>query len=124
MKALFTTVQQIINQQQACMLITVIAGSGSTPRGAGAKMAVFADGSSVGTIGGGALEYRVQQMAQEALQQKTDLYYGIQTPSQSGRRFGHGLRRRRGSLFSVFGLPSSRDRCFVDTNSAGLKPLH
>ncbi len=70
MKVLFMTVQQIIDQQQACMLITIIAGSGSTPRGAGAKMAVFADGSSVGTIGGGALEYRAQQMAQEALQQK------------------------------------------------------
>ena len=70
MKSLFSTVQQTINRQQDCMLCTIIAGSGSTPRGAGAKMAVFADGTSIGTIGGGALEYRSQQMARESVRNK------------------------------------------------------
>ncbi len=69
MKTLFSALQTAIQQQQDCMLVTVIAGSGSTPRGAGAKMAVFADGTITGTIGGGALEYKAQQMAQDALQQ-------------------------------------------------------
>lgn len=69
MKTLFSALQAAIQQQQDCMLVTVIAGSGSTPRGAGAKMAVFADGSIAGTIGGGALEYKAQQMASDALQQ-------------------------------------------------------
>lgn len=72
MKSLFEALQQTIQRQQSCMLVTVIAGSGSTPRGAGAKMAVFPDGTATGTIGGGALEYKSQQMAMEALQtQKT-----------------------------------------------------
>jgi xanthine dehydrogenase accessory factor len=43
---------------------TVIAASGSTPRGEGAKMLVSADGSIMGTIGGGSVE---KQVIEEAL---------------------------------------------------------
>ena len=32
----------------------ILSASGSTPRGPGAKMAVFADGTAAGTVGGGA----------------------------------------------------------------------
>lgn len=39
-----------------CVLATVAATSGSVPREAGAKMLVFADGRTVGTIGGGKFE--------------------------------------------------------------------
>lgn len=48
-------------------LATVIASGGSTPRSAGARMLVHADGRTVGTIGGGALEHRVQAEALEAI---------------------------------------------------------
>lgn len=37
--------------------IWVMESNGSTPRGAGSKMLVFADGTSYGTVGGGAVEY-------------------------------------------------------------------
>ncbi len=40
------------------VLCTIIESVGSTPRKAGAKMLVFADGSSKGTIGGGAIEQK------------------------------------------------------------------
>ena len=70
MKLLISTIEKIIQRKENCMLLSIIAGSGSTPRGAGAKMAVFADGTSIGTIGGGALEYKSQQIAVEALQKK------------------------------------------------------
>lgn len=46
---------------------TVIGVGGSTPRSAGARMLVFADGTSVGTIGGGALEHKVVGIAVEAI---------------------------------------------------------
>jgi len=39
-----------------CALLTVAATRGSVPRQAGTKMVVFADGSSIGTIGGGKFE--------------------------------------------------------------------
>ncbi len=44
-------------------LATVIRTHGSVPRHAGSKMLIFADGSIVGTIGGGAMESLVVQTA-------------------------------------------------------------
>lgn len=44
-------------------LATVLSAMGSTPRSAGARMLVHADGRQVGTIGGGALEHHVAQVA-------------------------------------------------------------
>ena len=38
------------------VLCTILASSGSSPRGAGARMAVFADGSTMSTVGGGRVE--------------------------------------------------------------------
>lgn len=47
------------------VLCSIIASSGSVPRGAGAKMAVFSDGSFCGTIGGGNVEYCTIQKAMD-----------------------------------------------------------
>lgn len=51
------------------MLVSITAASGSVPRGAGAMMAVLTDGTSVGTIGGGNVEYEAQKRAAEMLAQ-------------------------------------------------------
>ncbi|MFN8374601.1 MAG: XdhC family protein [Anaerolineae bacterium] len=48
-------------------LATVIQVTGSVPRHAGSKMLVRADGSTVGTIGGGAMEAQVVQEALAAM---------------------------------------------------------
>jgi xanthine dehydrogenase accessory factor len=48
-------------------LCTVVQSSGSTPRGTGAKMLVFQDGSFLDTIGGGEMENRVIQAALDGL---------------------------------------------------------
>ncbi len=55
--------------QQAAVLATVIATTGSVPREVGAKMVMDADGRIVGTVGGGAGEAKVMQQAQEVLAQ-------------------------------------------------------
>jgi len=47
-------------------LVTILATEGSAPRGAGARMVVTADALR-GTIGGGALEYRVAEQARAIL---------------------------------------------------------
>ena len=49
------------------MLATIVRASGSVPRRVGAKMVVRADGSTVGTIGGGAFEATVAHDAGEIL---------------------------------------------------------
>jgi xanthine dehydrogenase accessory factor len=48
-------------------LITVVRANGSTPQRAGAKMLVFADGRTIGTIGGGCYESDAFWKAREAL---------------------------------------------------------
>ncbi|MBQ7778010.1 MAG: XdhC family protein [Oscillibacter sp.] len=53
-------------------LVSILASAGSTPRGAGAVMAVFADGRSIGTIGGGNAEYDAQRLAVELLNARQD----------------------------------------------------
>jgi xanthine dehydrogenase accessory factor len=54
------------------VLATVVRSSGSTPRGAGAKMVFRADGSSSGTIGGGAFEAMVGEDAKAMLAEDGD----------------------------------------------------
>lgn len=49
------------------VLCTVIDAQGSVPRGPGARMAVLFDGTSLGTVGGGAVELRTQQDARAML---------------------------------------------------------
>ena len=54
----------------ALVLVTVTASSGATPRGTGARMLVGTEGRICGTIGGGAVEYRCEQMALQVLEHK------------------------------------------------------
>ena len=50
----------------AC-LATIVQASGSTPRKVGAKMLVFVDGSTLGTVGGGCGESQVKSAAYRSL---------------------------------------------------------
>lgn len=52
---------------QPAELVSVVRASGSTPRGAGAMMAVFSDGHAAGTVGGGSAEFEAQRYAVELL---------------------------------------------------------
>lgn len=51
-------------------LVTLVSERGSTPRAAGAQMLVRADGSIVGTIGGGLLEATMMGQAREVIRQR------------------------------------------------------
>lgn len=75
MKQFFDAVKRQLSEGKDVVLVTVIASSGSTPRGMGAHMAVTDEGRVCGTIGGGAVEFRSIQMAQEALKSKTSLLH-------------------------------------------------
>ena len=70
MKNLLDSIITNLAGSQPVMLVSVVASSGSTPRNAGAMMAVFPDGRSVGTIGGGAVEFEAQQQALRMLDSK------------------------------------------------------
>lgn len=70
MRNLFQQLHNTLTRNQDAVLVTIVASSGSTPRGAGARMLVTEQGRIAGTIGGGAVEYRSEQLAQTVLQQK------------------------------------------------------
>lgn len=65
MISLFQQMIHRLTEGDPVVLCSIIASSGSVPRGAGAKMAVFPDGSFCGTIGGGSVEYCAIQKALE-----------------------------------------------------------
>lgn len=53
---------------QAAAMATVIGANGSTPRSSGARMLIYADGRTVGTVGGGAVEARVIAIGLEVIE--------------------------------------------------------
>lgn len=58
---------EALDRRQGAELVIVAGSEGSAPRGAGAWMAVFADGSMAGTVGGGALEGQAIEDARSLL---------------------------------------------------------
>lgn len=52
----FSAVADALSRGEAAALVTIVKKQGSTPQRVGAKMLVFADGRTVGTIGGGCYE--------------------------------------------------------------------
>lgn len=77
MKQLFEEMMRLLKAGDDFVLVTVIAGSGSTPRGAGARMIVRQDGSTMGTIGGGAVEYQAGLMALDVRKEKRSFTKGF-----------------------------------------------
>ncbi len=73
MRNMLKIIHNKLTHGEALVLVTVIASSGATPRGAGARMLVGKEGRICGTIGGGAVEYRSEQIAAKVLAEKTSL---------------------------------------------------
>ena len=71
MKALLKIMEAKLKQGEALVLVTVTAATGATPRGAGARMLMGQAGYLGGTIGGGAVEHRAQEIAMDVLQKKS-----------------------------------------------------
>ncbi len=65
-------VLQSVNENRPVALVTLTEVNGSTPRDSGSIMAVFKDGSSIGSIGGGKVEFTVTNEAIEALAEGKD----------------------------------------------------
>ena len=64
---LYREMARLADEGVPFVLATVVEAVGSTPRKAGAKMLILADGTTVDTIGGGKIELQVIEDAREAL---------------------------------------------------------
>lgn len=67
MNEVYQALAKLEESNQSGALCTIIETEGSTPRHAGSKMLVYADGSIVGTVGGGEVEGRIIQKALDVL---------------------------------------------------------
>jgi xanthine dehydrogenase accessory factor len=73
-----------VNGGAPVVLATIVATEGSVPRHAGTKMVINADGSTVGTVGGGKVEVEIRDDAIAALQRSEPELrrYTLQDPKQ------------------------------------------
>ena len=67
MPDIYQDIARITAEGGEAALVTIVSANGSTPRGVGAKMLVSADGSTIGSIGGGSLETQVIKEATEVI---------------------------------------------------------
>jgi xanthine dehydrogenase accessory factor len=69
----FAALSDALARGEEVALVTITASTGSTPQRVGAKMLVFADGRTVGTIGGGCYENDAFWKAREAIKARRPL---------------------------------------------------
>src|SRR5579872_1579845 len=72
-REVFAAVADALERGEPAALVTIVSTTGSTPQRNGAKMLVFADGRTVGTIGGGCYENDAFGKAREAIQTRKPL---------------------------------------------------
>ncbi len=71
MEDIYEEIVRIKNLGEVCALASVVKVKGSTPRPEGSKMLARADGSMLGSIGGGCLEASVWEAAREVIREET-----------------------------------------------------
>ena len=69
-KEVFAAVSEALDKGEPAALVTIVSTTGSTPQRVGAKMLVYSDGRTVGTIGGGCYENDAFWKAREAIGQR------------------------------------------------------
>jgi xanthine dehydrogenase accessory factor len=69
----FAALSDALQRGEEVALVTIVSSTGSTPQRVGAKMLVYSDGRTVGTIGGGCYENDAFWKAREAIKSRAPL---------------------------------------------------
>lgn len=90
MQTLITPIIAALQNDGRAVLATVLSTEGSVPRTTGAAMLVRADGSTLGTVGGGQIEFTAAQMARSLAHGSSCVkeVSGLSAPSASGAQCG------------------------------------
>lgn len=85
MQTVYEALEQVLSSGEDAVFVAILSSTGSAPRGPGADMAVTKAGRMAGTVGGGAVEGKCVQTAQEVLQTRasTTAAYSL-TPEEGG----------------------------------------
>lgn len=114
MKELFLVLEKCIEEQQDCMLVTIVEGSGSIPRTAGAYMVVGEEGRVYGTIGGGNLEYQAILAAQKLVKEKRNHLQEYNLAAQGAASLGMVCGGHARVLFYYLGHADEACKTFVE----------
>lgn len=87
-KEVYLGLRKAIEQELDAALITITSVLGSTPRKPGAKMLVFADGTTVGTIGGGCGEAEGRREALNVIAAHTSKIYYLNMTADMAQEEG------------------------------------
>jgi xanthine dehydrogenase accessory factor len=74
-KDIYSKVNELLLSRQKIVLARTIRRAGSTPRGVGSMCIITEDEKLIGTVGGGLLEYQVQQQAKKLFKQEKSFIY-------------------------------------------------
>ncbi len=88
MSDIYQEIAEITARGEEAALVTIISATGSTPREVGTKMLVRADGSLVGSIGGGSVEVQVCRKAIETIRTGKPQRLHISLTPQEGEEPG------------------------------------
>ena len=61
--AIFQSIVALLREKESFVLATILSCCGSAPRDAGSRMLIRSDGSIIGSVGGGILEAKIQELA-------------------------------------------------------------
>ena len=85
---IYKEIVRIREEGEEAALITIVSTSGSTPREEGTKMVVRADGSILGSIGGGGLEARVCELAAKVMRKGKPDRFQLNLTKEEGEGMG------------------------------------
>jgi xanthine dehydrogenase accessory factor len=86
--SLFKSIANLLAGGESIVLATIVQRSGSAPRAVGSRMVIRPDGSILGTIGGGILEARVQDLAAEVFANHKTLVRDVTLTAEDACRMG------------------------------------
>ena len=99
----FAALAEALERGEEVALVTIVAAHGSTPQRVGAKMLVYPDGRTVGTIGGGCYENDAFWKAREAITNRRPLNVKYELNDDFAQETRAGLRRADGSVHRTGG---------------------
>lgn len=75
MDTIYSLASECEKNNRSAALVCIVTSEGSTPRKAGSKMLVYANGNTEGTIGGGAMEQSMKEYALKALEHGRPVFH-------------------------------------------------
>ena len=120
-KQVYLGLKRVFEQNLEAALITVTNVLGSTPRKPGAKMLVFADGTTVGTIGGGCGEAEGRREALNVLMARVSKMYRLNMTADIAQEEGMVCGGIMELLIEYIGPHSSLEK--VDINKDYLSAI-